>query len=230
MMKLEEIRKLPFPDVSPSLLAADKSDIPAEVARVEGCCNFIHIDIMDGKFVSNLSFYKEFPGTFSTSLIKDTHLMVEDPLNWIEEAIKGGSGIVTFHQEAYDDLAKNLEVIERIHSLGALAGISIKPGTNVDELVPYIGHADLILLMTVEPGKGGQAYIEESDERIAETRRLLEKAGLPYGKRPIIEVDGGINSMTGKRAICSGAELLVAGSYLFGHDDIKERIKGLKNG
>lgn len=228
MMTLQDIRKLAFPDISPSLLAADKGNIPAEVALIEGCCHFVHIDVMDGVFVSNLSFYKEFPGTFSTSLHKDTHLMVIDPLNWVDEAIRGGSGIVTFHEEAYHDIGKNMEVIDRIHSLGALAGLSIKPGTPIEVLIPYLKHIDLILVMTVEPGKGGQAYIDESDERIAGVRKLL--ASFPYGSRPIIEVDGGINGETGKRAIRNGAELLVAGSYLFGHADIKERIKGLKNG
>lgn len=227
-MILKDIRKLPFPDVSPSLLAANKSNIPAEVALIEGCCNFVHIDIMDGIFVSNVSFYKEFPGTFETSLNKDTHLMVIDPLNWVEEAIRGGSRIVTFHIEAYHDVEMNLKTIDLIHSLGALAGISIKPGTSVEALIPYIKYVDLILVMTVEPGKGGQPYIEESDERIASVRRLVKD--FPYEDRPIIEVDGGINGETGRRAISSGAELLVAGSYLFGHADIKERIKDLKNG
>lgn len=227
-MKLSDLRKIEFPEVSPSLLAANKNDIPAEVALIENSCAFVHIDIMDGKFVPNISFYKEFPASFSTSLHKDTHLMVIDPLNWIDEAVKGGSSIVTFHEEAYHDLEKNLEVIERIHELGALAGLSIKPLTPVERIIPYLGYIDLILVMTVEPGKGGQAYIEGSDERIASIKDMLK--GIPYENRPIIEVDGGINGETGKRALSAGAELFVAGSYLFGHEDIKERIKGLKNG
>lgn len=228
MMKLADLKQISFPEVSPSLLAANKANIPAEVALIEDSCSFVHIDIMDGKFVSNISFYKEFPGSFSTSLHKDTHLMVIDPLNWINEAIEGGSSIVTFHLEAYNDETKTLDTIAKIHYLGALAGLSIKPLTPVDSLTPYLPFVDVILVMSVEPGKGGQSYIDESDARIASIKKMI--SSFPLDKRPIIEVDGGINRETGKRAIEAGADLLVAGSYLFGHSDIKERIKGLKNG
>lgn len=226
-MKLSEIRKLSFPAVSPSLLAADKKNIPAEVRHIEPFCHFVHIDIMDAIFVPNLSFYKEFPGTFATSLIKDTHLMVIDPLNWIEEARKGGSEIITFHLEAYEDPSLIEKTIKEIRRLGALAGLSIKPGTPLEKIRPYLDKIDLVLLMTVEPGLGGQSYLPGSNERIETLKEWLSE--FPYEARPIIEIDGGVNETTGKIAIEKGAELLVAGSYLFGHEDLEKRIKGLIN-
>lgn len=224
---MKNIRNLKTPIVAPSLLAADRNNLVSETLKAASFgAKFIHIDVMDGKFVPNTSFtldeIKEI--TDKHSMINDVHLMIEEPLKHFEEYKNAGADLLTFHYEAV--APKEIHAcIEKIHSLSLLAGLSIKPNTDVEVLKPYIEELDLILLMSVEPGKGGQKFIPESLERLNKIKEMVSY--LPKEKRPLIEIDGGINRETGISSIKNGADVLVAGSYLYDHDDMKERIEEL---
>ena len=225
---MKDIKNIKTPIISPSLLAANRLDLANETLKVASFgAEFIHIDVMDGKFVSNTSFsldeIKEI--TAKSPIINDVHLMIEKPLEHIEEYAKAGASLITFHFEACSSLDEIKECISKIHSFSCFAGLSIKPNTPVEVLKPFINDLDLILLMSVEPGKGGQKFIPSSLDRLKEINVLL--SSLPKEKRPLIEIDGGINNETGKASLQAGANVLVAGSYLFGHEDMKERIEDL---
>ena len=224
-MKLN-LKNLKKPIISPSLLAADRSILLKETLKAqEAGASFIHIDVMDGKFVPNTSFsIKEIASvTRKHQMLNDVHLMIEDPLLHVREYFEAGADLITFHLEACDEEKEVLDTINLIHSLDCFAGISIKPKTKIEEVAPYIEKVDLVLLMSVEPGKGGQKFIPESIERAKEIRTLIDKSS----NKPLLEIDGGINDVTGKEAFLSGVDVLVAGSYLFGHEDMKERIQKL---
>ncbi len=210
--------------VAPSLLSADPKDLrgAALLARDSGC-RYIHFDVMDGKFVENKSFspedFQEITGI--EGLVYDVHLMAEDPLALAKEYAKLGADIVTFHLEAAKDPEYLKKAARELRGLGIRPGISIKPRTPVGALRPYLGEFGLVLLMSVEPGKGGQSFIPESLPRVSELRKLI-------GERDILlEIDGGINDVTGKAAFERGADILVAGSYLYGHPDFSRRVESL---
>ncbi len=215
-------------EVAPSLLAVgpDRLLEGVELAKKAGCA-YVHFDVMDGHFVPNVSFGEADFAKIShiPSIKKDVHVMVEEP--WVKGPAYGrlGADVVTFHLEACPSEEKVRETIDLIRKSGAKPGISIKPATPIKALEPYLDDAlFLILVMSVEPGRGGQAYIEESTSKIRELRDLV-------GKRDIlIEVDGGINGETGKLARDAGADIMVAGTYLYGHDDFEKRVRGLENG
>lgn len=220
-----------YPAGNPSLLAADKSKMKDEILFAEECgARFIHIDVMDGKFVPatslSLEFVKEYSGVHN--MVNDVHLMIEEPWKHVKEFAESGADIVTFHYEACPNDEKINETIEKIVEGGANVGISIKPATPVSVLKPYLTKVNLILLMSVEPGKGGQSFIPSSLERLDEIANLLKE--IEPSKRPVVEIDGGINENTSKSACLHGAQLLVAGSYLYGHADFKNRIELLEKG
>ena len=213
--------------VSPSLLAADKSNLLSELKIAENSgAEYIHWDIMDGKFVPNTSFPSSTVKEFAKShkMINDVHIMVADPEVEAPLFVSCGADIVTFHIEAVKSLEDAIKIIDKLHSLNCKAGVSIKPATGVDAVAPLLDKIDLVLVMSVEPGKGGQKFMPNALEKIAELRKIIDKSRLNC----LIEVDGGINDETGQMCRKAGADILVAGSYLFGHEDFKERVRLLR--
>ena len=213
--------------VAPSLLSADKEHLKDEILKVEALgCEFIHWDIMDGIFVPNKSFpvsaVKE--NAKVHKMVNDVHIMVADPMKVAPEFIEAGADYVTFHFEALECPVCCKKLIDKIHTLGCKAGISIKPKTNVKVLKELVKYVDLVLVMSVEPGKGGQAFIPSALGKIKTLRKWIDKQNLSC----LIEVDGGINAETGQKCRKAGVDILVAGSYLYGHDDIKERVESLR--
>ncbi len=157
-------------------------------------------------------------------MVNDVHIMVSDPAIEAPLFVSCGADLVTFHIEAVSSLDEANKIIDKLHSLNCKAGISIKPATGVDSIISLLPKLDLVLVMSVEPGKGGQKFMPEALEKIVELRKIIDKNRLNC----LIEVDGGINGETGQMCRKAGADILVAGSYLFGHDDFEERIKTLR--
>jgi len=222
---MKDLREYPFPAFSPSLLAADHGHLIEEAQKAESLgCHFIHIDVMDGLFVPNVSFGLDFVKEIHDQhgMVNDTHIMIEKPWLFARSYVKAGADILTFHLEACPAPEKVLLTISKIVKAGGMAGLSIKPHTPVEAVFPYLGKIGLILLMSVEPGQGGQAFLPESLERLAALRAKIDS--LPPEMRPLLEVDGGINGVTGPACLKAGADVLVAGSYLYGHEDMGERM------
>ncbi|MCR4562101.1 MAG: ribulose-phosphate 3-epimerase [Bacilli bacterium] len=221
-----DLLSLSYPNLSPSILAADHSRLNEEIALAKkGGADFIHLDVMDGVFVPAKTLGAAEVGELTkvSPLINDVHIMIADPYHHALDFIRAGADILTFHLEACKDEEEVHKTIALISSSGVKVGISIKPLTPVEDLLPYLEEVDLVLIMSVEPGKGGQKFIPESLERIRKVKSLL----IERKARAIIEVDGGINETTGKEAIASGVDLLVAGSYLYGHEDFLDRCRRL---
>ncbi len=204
--------------VSPSLLAADFSRLDCELDRVS-TADAIHLDVMDGVFVPNISFGPPVLQAIrkATSLFFDVHLMIIRPLDYIETFVKSGADCITFHLESDSDPH---EVIRRIHSFGKQAGISIKPGTPAEAVLPYLSDLDMVLIMSVEPGFGGQKFLDSALPKLQFLRRAAPELTL--------NVDGGINAETGRRCVEAGADMLVAGSYVFGAPDPAAAISSLR--
>ena len=208
--------------VAPSLLAAKQ--IVKEAKEIENIENvWLHFDVMDGKFVPNTSFSLDDLLTMKkeTSLYLDVHLMIEKPEVHFINYVNNGADLITIHYEATNDLAS---LIKMIKESGVKVGVSIKPNTNVEVLTPYLKDLDLILVMSVEPGFGGQSFIPSALDKIAFLRKEIDDNNYSC----LIEVDGGINKETGELCKKAGVVVLVAGSYLFGKEDILERIEDLK--
>lgn len=213
--------------ISPSILAANKQHLIEDIQLVESLgVEFIHFDVMDGKFVPNTSYTIKDLDYIAPHhhLINDVHIMVENPYEVGIEFANHGADYVTFHIEATKDEAEVLKIINKLHQLKVKVGISIKPNTSVETILKYLPLIDLILVMSVEPGFGGQKFIESAIDKIKTLRQYIDKNNLSC----LIEVDGGINNITGQKCKDVGVDILVAGSYLFGHDDIKERIDSLR--
>lgn len=208
--------------ISPSILSADFKRLEASIKEVKQA-PFLHIDIMDGEFVPNISFGPMVQAQIRPSFkeqVFDTHLMLKHPQNYVEAFAKAGSDYITFHVEAD---CKAMELIEKIHSLNVKAGISIKPGTDVEAIKPYLPYLDLVLVMSVEPGFGGQSFMDSSLAKIENLKRLKDENNYKY----LISVDGGINDKTIKLVSSAGVDIAVVGSYLFKQENKEEEIKKL---
>ena len=210
--------------IAPSILAADFARLGDDVKDIcDRGIDYLHIDVMDGSFVPNISFGAGVMKSLNniTTVPYDVHLMIEDPDRYIEKFVTDNTEFITVHYEACSDLSHTLE---HIHSLGIKAGVSIKPGTAPEVLDPWLGDIDLILVMSVEPGFGGQKFMENSVPKISYYSSKKAENGYSY----IIEVDGGIGPANAHIVRDAGVELIVAGSAVFKAADRTEAIKAIK--
>ena len=209
--------------VSPSILSADFANLERDIKRVEQAgADWLHIDVMDGHFVPNITIGVPVTASIKkiTELPLDVHLMIENPEKYVEPFVNAGADILTFHYEAVLP-DKVQQLIEYIKSFGIKAGMSIKPKTQVEEVVKYLSLPDMLLIMTVEPGFGGQKFMPDCAEKIKFVREIAPDI--------LIQVDGGINAETGKICKNFGANSLVAGNYIYKSTDISRAIKFLKD-
>ncbi len=210
--------------ISPSILSADFANLENEIRKVKNFgIEWFHLDIMDGHFVPNITIgapvvraIRKIEGIFL-----DTHLMIENPEKYADDFILAGSDLITFHVEATKD--KTADLIHHIKSKGVKVGLSIKPKTPAEDIEHYIQDLDLVLVMTVEPGFGGQKFMLDCAEKLKKLSEYKEK----YNKNLILQVDGGINKETGEICKKYGATSLVAGNYIYNSKNIEEAIKNL---
>ena len=210
--------------IAPSILSADFANLGDEVRRVEKAgADWVHVDVMDGVFVPNITIG---PGVVKsikphTRLPLDVHLMIVRPENFVEAFAKAGADLITIHLEASESIK---ETLLRIRELGKGAGISINPGTPFERVRPFMEHVDLLLVMTVNPGFGGQSFMPECLDKIRQARQYVDR----HGFRTEIEVDGGINAKTGRSSVGAGASVLAAGNALFSAPDMRKEIADWK--
>lgn len=210
--------------VSPSVLAADFTRLGEEVLDIERAgADMVHLDVMDGKFVTNISFGLPVIEALrkKSGMVFDVHLMIDSPEVYIDRFIDAGADIVTFHTEATSDVDAALDIIKK---RGKLAAVSVKPNTPIETVYPYLEKCDMVLVMTVEPGYGGQALIPETLEKVRKLKAEVDARGLDID----IQVDGGIKPENAKDAISAGANILVAGSSVFKASDRKAAIDALR--
>lgn len=210
-------------EVSLSILTVDYANVEASLKPVLEDLNYVHLDVMDGEFVPNISFGYAFIKSLRkiTNKVFDTHLMIQNPYNYIKQFAEAGSDYITFHVEASSDVEKTIELIK---SYNVKAGISIKPNTKVSEILEYLPMVDMVLVMSVEPGFGGQKFMDSAIDKVKELKELKNKYGYSY----LINIDGGINDKTAP-LINEYVDLAVSGSYVLNAPNPKENLKVLKN-
>ena len=214
--------------LAPSILSADFKVLGEQIkSTYDAGAEFLHYDVMDGMFVPSISFGMPVLKSIKSisEHVMDVHLMIMEPIRYIEEFKEAGADYITIHLEACEDVEKT---IEKIHECGLKAGVSIKPGTPVETLRPLADKAEMFLIMSVEPGFGGQKFIPESLDKIAELKKLLTECG----SDAIIEVDGGISAANVKEVLDAGADVVVAGSAVFKNDiaaNVKEFVEIFKD-
>jgi ribulose-phosphate 3-epimerase len=210
--------------IAPSLLAADFSKLEAEIRAVESAgADMLHLDVMDGHFVPNISFGPPVISAIRslTRLPFDTHLMIENPEQYLEQFRSAGSDMITVHQEASGQLRKTLA---RIKELGAKVGVALNPSTSLDLLHEFLEDVDLILIMSVHPGFGGQKFIPQTLQRLEEVSKMIARCG----RRILLEVDGGIDASTAQSCSSAGADVFVAGTSIFRQPDRAKALLSIR--
>ncbi len=212
--------------IAPSILAADLARLGAEVQEIrEGGADYVHFDVMDGTFVPNISMGVPVLKSLrkATDMFLDAHLMVDRPGRYVEQFCRAGADLVNVHVEA-DNRENLLDALDRIRSLGRKTGVTLKPGTPAEAVLPYLDRVDLVLVMTVEPGFGGQRFMEDMLPKIRQIREWISERQLECE----LEVDGGVDAETAPLCIAAGADVLVAGSAVFGKEDRGAAIRAIR--
>ncbi len=210
--------------ISPSILSSDYGNLSSELKRMEACgADMLHIDVMDGHFVPNITLGAPIVKCIrkSSTLPFDVHLMISDPYKYIPDFVNAGSDIITFHVEADSDIEKTIDLIL---ASGKKAGLSVKPKTPVEAVYPYLDKLSMVLVMTVEPGFGGQSFMEDMMPKVSAVRSEIDRRGLDVD----IQVDGGINKETISIAAKAGANVFVSGNAIFSSDDAEKTIADFK--
>ncbi|MDR1941977.1 MAG: ribulose-phosphate 3-epimerase [Endomicrobium sp.] len=210
--------------IAPSILSADFANLERDIGIVEQAgADWIHVDVMDGHFVPNITIGAPVVKSLrkTSNLIFDVHLMISDPAKYWADFQKAGADIIVFHAEAVENPK---DLLKTIKASGIKSGVSIKPDTPVSQIEDIIPFADIVLVMTVEPGFGGQSFMNAMVPKILRLRQIIDAGKYPC----IIEVDGGINAQTSKICVQAGADALVSGNYIFGAPNIKQAIDCLR--